>query len=151
MSQVLDAIVVGGGVAGISASVHLADAGFAVTLLEQRKLLGGRAGSFAHGIGPGGLVDSAQHVLVGCCSELQALYAKLGVSHLIRFDRAIEFADGAGHRARMKAVLLPSPFHLTPSFLAANLFTVPQKLQIARGMMALLLAGKKGRESREAA
>jgi uncharacterized protein with NAD-binding domain and iron-sulfur cluster len=38
--------VVGGGLAGIAASLTLADAGHPVVLLEARRRLGGRAGSF---------------------------------------------------------------------------------------------------------
>ena len=40
------AVVVGGGVAGITAAVCLADAGVRVTLVEKRPMLGGRASSF---------------------------------------------------------------------------------------------------------
>ena len=41
-------MVVGGGVAGISAACALADAGFRVMLLERRGYLGGRAASYFH-------------------------------------------------------------------------------------------------------
>lgn len=150
VSNSVDAIVVGAGVAGISAASCLADAGLRVTLLEQRKLLGGRAGSFQHDIGgPGGLVDNCRHVLVGCCTELQSLYRRLGVSDLIRFDDTIEFADSSGRRARLKAAPLPSPFHLGPSMARSAMMTAAQKLQVARGMMSMYLIGKAGRERRE--
>ncbi len=41
-------IVVGGGLAGLSAACALADAGYQVRLLEKRRYLGGRASSYEH-------------------------------------------------------------------------------------------------------
>ncbi len=36
------AVVVGGGITGLQAALHLADSGFAVSLVEQHAFLGGR-------------------------------------------------------------------------------------------------------------
>jgi zeta-carotene desaturase len=44
-------IVIGGGLAGLSSAVALAEAGFRVRLLEKRPHLGGRAASY---VLPGG-------------------------------------------------------------------------------------------------
>jgi len=143
-----DVIVVGGGVAGISAAVNLADAGAKVLLLEQRRLLGGRAGSFAHALGPAGLLDNAQHVLLGCCSELQSLYGRLGVAGLIRYDDVIRFAGPDGRRAEMRAAMLPAPLHLGPSMLRFGLLKLRQKVEIVRAMAAMMVEGETGREQR---
>ena len=40
--------VIGGGIAGLATAALLAREGYAVTLLEQRTSLGGRAGSWEH-------------------------------------------------------------------------------------------------------
>ncbi|MFB7510149.1 FAD-dependent oxidoreductase, partial [Streptomyces broussonetiae] len=53
------AVVVGGGLAGITAALALADAGVRVTLLEGRPRLGGLAFSFQRGELT---VDNGQHV-----------------------------------------------------------------------------------------
>ncbi len=149
MSAAVDVLVVGGGVAGISAAVHLAEAGQHVMLLEQRKLLGGRAGSFEHPLGARGLLDSSPHVLLGCCTELQDLYRRLGVSHLIRFERTLEFADSAGRRARLRPMGLPAPLHLGPSMTLFNLLDVSQRVEIVGGMACMYLAGESGRNRQE--
>jgi squalene-associated FAD-dependent desaturase len=141
-----DVIVVGGGVAGIAAAVTLADAGASVLLLEQRRLLGGRAGSFAHALGPEGLLDNAQHVLLGCCTELGHLYNRLGVADLIRFDEVLRFAAPGGRRAQMRAVLLPAPLHLAPSMLWFGLLNLRQKIEIGRAMATMMVEGEVGRE-----
>ncbi|MGO4593462.1 phytoene desaturase family protein [Leifsonia sp. 2TAF2] len=41
-------VVIGGGIAGLASAALLAREGYAVTLLEQRTMLGGRAGSWEH-------------------------------------------------------------------------------------------------------
>ena len=61
--------VVGGGLAGLSCAAALAARGFRVTVLESRRRLGGRAGSFADPA-TGQLVDACQHVSMGVCTNL---------------------------------------------------------------------------------
>ena len=51
-------LVIGGGWAGLSATVALARRGFRLTVLESRQRLGGRAGSFTDP-STGQLVDGA--------------------------------------------------------------------------------------------
>src|SRR6202453_3291109 len=77
-------LVVGGGLAGLSAACALADAGYQVRLLEKRRYLGGRASSYEHP-GTGEVIDNCQHVLLGNCVNLIDLYRRLGVSDKIRW------------------------------------------------------------------
>ncbi len=60
-----DAVVIGGGVAGMSAAMELVSAGRRVVLLEARPRLGGRAYSFADPVS-GDEIDNGQHLLLGC-------------------------------------------------------------------------------------
>lgn len=55
-----EAVVVGGGVAGISAAVVLAERGVAVTLLEAAPTLGGRLGAWPHTL-PDGTEQVVEH------------------------------------------------------------------------------------------
>jgi uncharacterized protein with NAD-binding domain and iron-sulfur cluster len=73
----MNAVVVGGGYAGIAAALALADAGDHVTLLEARRHWGGRATSWPD---PkmGEHVDNGQHVWLGCYDEKIALLTRLG-------------------------------------------------------------------------
>ncbi|MGM9481256.1 hydroxysqualene dehydroxylase HpnE [Roseateles sp. NT4] len=67
--------IVGGGWAGISAAVALADAGHDITVFEMAPQLGGRARSVT-GEPP---YDNGQHILIGAYRDSLALMARLGV------------------------------------------------------------------------
>ena len=73
-----DILIIGGGLAGLAAAVQLAQAGDRPVILETRRKLGGRATSFDDAIS-GTVLDNCQHVLMGCCTNLQDLYQRLGV------------------------------------------------------------------------
>ena len=70
-------VVIGGGLAGITAAIALAEAGAAVTLLEARPRLGGATCSFTR---DGLVVDTGQHVFLGCCTAYRGLLARLGMT-----------------------------------------------------------------------
>lgn len=129
-------VVVGGGLAGMSASMRLAEAGVPVTLLEARGRLGGRASSFTHAAS-GEVVDNCQHVLLGCCTALMDFYRRLGVLGQIEWHRRIFFADGQGRVDALEAEDLPSPLHLMPSLLRLRALSLGERLSIARGLRAI--------------
>src|ERR1700681_1181799 len=105
-------IVIGGGLAGLSSAVALAEAGHRVRLLEKRPHLGGRAASY---VLPGGEhVDNCQHVTLGCCTNLGDFYRRVGVADKIRFFGRLEFAALDGGRGVMAASPLPAPLHMAP-------------------------------------
>src|SRR4051794_10194483 len=79
-------IIVGGGLAGMATGVALESAGVRVTLLESRRTLGGRAGSFEDPQ-TGEQLDNCQHVLLGCCTNLIDFYRRIGSDKLIQFHR----------------------------------------------------------------
>src|SRR5258708_19608324 len=110
-------IVIGGGLAGLSSAVALAEAGFRVRLLEKRPHLGGRATSY---VLPGGdHVDNCQHVTLGSCTNLKDFYRRLGAADKIKFFDRLVFVDPQGRRGARHAGLLPPPFHMTCAFLTS--------------------------------
>jgi len=130
-------MVVGGGLAGLSAACALADAGYQVRLLEKRRYLGGRASSYEHP-GTGEVIDNCQHVLLGNCVNLIDLYRRLGVSNAIRWFDRLTFVEPGGRRSILEPGFLPAPFHSMPAFLRAPAFSFADKLAIGRGMSAFL-------------
>jgi squalene-associated FAD-dependent desaturase len=70
-------VVVGGGLAGITAAVALAKAKHEVTLLEAKPRLGGATMSFNR---DGLVVDTGQHVFLRCCTAYRGLLDRLGMA-----------------------------------------------------------------------
>jgi len=108
-----DAIVVGGGFAGLSAAVRLTRAGARVLVLEARGRLGGRATAFEDRE-TGELVDNGQHVLLGCYHETLAFLESIGAADRVRFQPqlAVTIIDRDGRRTRLECRNFPSPLHL---------------------------------------
>jgi squalene-associated FAD-dependent desaturase len=129
--------VIGGGVAGIAASVAVADAGFRVEVIEKRPLLGGRASSFVDSQ-TGRRLDECQHGTMRCCTNLADLLDRLGVHDQIDYHDAIHFLDSEGKRSVIKGCGLPAPLHTSFSFLTFRSLGIRDKFAIARGMLAML-------------
>lgn len=119
----------------MAAAVAVESAGLQVTLLESRKSLGGRAGSFEDPQ-TGEQLDNCQHVLLGCCTNLIDFYRRIGAAKLIRFDRQIHFRDEHGQRFDLGGVAgLPAPLHLGPSLLRFNALTLHERLKLSEVML----------------
>ena len=129
-------IVIGGGLAGLSAGVALAEAGWRVRLFEQRPFLGGRATSYV--LPDGEHVDNCQHVTLGCCTNLEDFYRRVGALDKIRFFGRLLFQDPQGRVGEMEAGVLPAPFHMLGSFLSFAPLTLADKHSIGRAMMDIL-------------
>ena len=97
-----DVVVIGGGFAGLSAGVALAETGFRVAVLERKPKLGGRAYSFADPEG-GDSVDNGQHVLMGCYTQTLDFLKKIGTYDKLVFRERLEMEMIApdGKRGRL--------------------------------------------------
>jgi squalene-associated FAD-dependent desaturase len=132
-------LVIGGGLAGLSSAVALAEAGLQVRLLEKRPHLGGRATSYT--LPDGSEVDNCQHVTLGCCTNLADFYSRVGAAGKIRFYDRLYFVDAQGRRSTMEASPLPPPLHMAPSFLLFSSLSLADKRAIANAMMEIAMAG----------
>lgn len=131
------AIVIGGGLAGLAGAVALADAGLQVELYERRPILGGRATSFIHP-SSGERVDNCQHVLLGCCVNLVDFYTRLGVAEHIDFHEDIPFIDESSRVSVIGPSALPPPLHLLPSFLRLKTMGIRDKLSVVRTVAGMI-------------
>lgn len=130
--------VVGGGVAGLAAAVALAAAGRTVCLFEARRQLGGRAGSF-YDEARGQWIDYCQHVSLGCCTELDALFRRAGVADCFRTYRRLHFFAPDGTRCDLEPLCwLPAPLHLLPALLSWRAISWRERLALARCLWRLV-------------
>src|SRR6266849_4651756 len=113
----------------------LAEAGFRVRLLEKRPHLGGRATSYL--LPSGEHVDNCQHVTLGCCTNLDDFYRRVGSANKVKFFDRLFFLDPQGRSGAMQAGILPAPLHMTGSFATFAPLSLDDKLSIARAMMRI--------------
>lgn len=137
-----DVVVIGGGLAGISAALELAEAGRSVTLVEGRPWLGGATCSFLR---RGLTIDNGQHIFLRCFTAYRDLLARLGmtVSCVIqdRLDLTVLAADtGGAAQARLRRSALPPPAHLAGALARYRLLSVTERARVAAAAMMLRFA-----------
>ncbi|HJN80800.1 MAG: hydroxysqualene dehydroxylase HpnE [Phycisphaerales bacterium] len=149
MSETLvnrDVLVIGGGLAGLAASLRLIDAGWRPIVLESRRRLGGRACSFTDG-GSGHTLDNCQHVLMGCCTELLDFYTRIGVVDDINWYESTTWLRPDGGRDMMSPGWLPAPLHMAGSLRRMRLLSRRDKREVKRAMWKMWRLGQRGRLS----
>jgi squalene-associated FAD-dependent desaturase len=142
-------IVIGGGLAGLSAGVSLAEAGWRVRLFEQRPFLGGRATSYV--LPDGEHVDNCQHVTFGCCTNLEDFFRRVGVQDKITFFDRLLLRDPQGREGSLEAGMFPAPLHMIGSFLTFAPLSGKDKISIGRAIFSILRAQGRPAELRNGA
>jgi squalene-associated FAD-dependent desaturase len=129
-------VVVGGGLAGITAALDLADAGVSVTLLEVRTRLGGAAYSFDR---EGLEIDNGQHVFLRCCTDYRSLLGRLGVEDrtVLQERLSIPVIAPGGKRGRLARSGLPTPLHLAGALATYPFLSALERLRAAGTARAL--------------
>ncbi|MEU6311404.1 hydroxysqualene dehydroxylase HpnE [Streptomyces sp. NPDC047014] len=134
------AVVVGGGLAGVTAALELADAGLRVTLLEGRPRLGGLAFSFKRG---DLVVDNGQHVYLRCCTAYRWFLDRVGGAALAPLqDRldvpVLDVAHPGGPRlGRLRRGPLPVPLHLAGALARYPHLSLAERAGVGRAALAL--------------
>jgi len=127
--------VIGGGLAGVTAAIDLADAGFEVSVLEARPRLGGAASSYQRG---DLTIDNGQHVILRCCESYRGLLNRLGATDLVRFQERFDVTVlGPGGAARLRRSGLPSPLHMTGALARYRLLPLADRLAVGRAALAM--------------
>ena len=128
--------VVGGGIAGITAALALADGGVDVSLLEARSRLGGLARSFRRGELT---IDNGQHVFVRCCTEYRRLLERISASDMVHLQPRLDvtvlrpgYDAGVLRRDR-----LPAPLHMARSLAQYRHLSVRQRIAAIRAAWAM--------------
>lgn len=125
------AAVIGGGWAGCSAAVELAQAGYKVTLFEASRTLGGRARAVEM---HGKTLDNGQHILLGAYSDTLRMLSAVGIDAsdaLLNLPLQMRYPPG-GNGMDFVAPRLPAPLHLAIALLRAKGLAGADKMSLAR-------------------
>ncbi len=94
-------VIIGGGLAGLSAAAFLADSGINVEVIEASPKLGGRTYSFKDKI-TSDIIDNGQHILMGCYTDT------------LDFIRLIKAESNFIFQKQLKVNFLKEDFELFP-------------------------------------
>jgi zeta-carotene desaturase len=124
-------VIVGAGLAGLSAAVNLADAGHQVEIFEARPFVGGKVGSWIDG--DGNHIEMGLHVFFNNYFNLFALMKKVGAfGALLPKEHVHNFVNSGGEIGQLDfRFLLGAPFHGLKAFFTTGQLTFLDKLQNA--------------------
>ena len=138
-------VIVGGGLAGMAAAEALSRIpnGPTITLLEAKRKLGGRAGSFADpdssSPGSGETIDYCQHAAMGCCTNFIDLLERCGLQQHVRRYRELTFLHPKHRPSRFAPIKwLPAPLHLLGTIDQQRYLPRQCRREIKRGLWRLM-------------
>lgn len=111
--MVPDVLIIGAGVAGLSAAVDLSARGKRVLVLEQHQSAGGRTRSFRDEF-TGDMVDNGQHLLMGCYRHTRRYLQIINSQHLADLQPSLRIPYlRPGHPSvSFRCPRLPAPIHV---------------------------------------
>ena len=128
--------VIGAGLAGINAALHLARHGCRVTLIESKHRIGGRVGSYVDAES-GQSIDYCQHVGMNCCATLKQWIEDTDQSPFWTEQNALHFVSFNGKRIRVAAWPLPIPLHLTGLLFRWPQLKLSDRIRVGIGLLRL--------------
>ncbi|TWT64704.1 hydroxysqualene dehydroxylase HpnE [Allorhodopirellula solitaria] len=139
-------VIVGGGIAGMSAAMALAGQRSAeddrpsweIVLVEAKSAAGGRAGSFTDPASHE-TIDYCQHVAMGCCTNLLSLLREAGLSECFtRYDELHFYHPSTGASLFRANGWLPAPLHLHSALSGLKYLSRRQQRRIRGGLWRLM-------------
>jgi 15-cis-phytoene desaturase len=146
-------LVMGGGLAGLSAAKHLVDAGHRPVVLEARDVLGGKVAAWKDE--DGDVSETGLHVFFGAYPNAIALFEELGIADRLQWKSHRMLFARPGRPEREFAVFdfppsLPAPLNAAWAILTcADMLTLAEKLQLGLGLIPAYLGGQSYVEAQE--
>lgn len=125
-----DVLIVGGGLAGLTAAVGLKDAGLDILLVEKSDVLGGRARSWKDPV-TGDPVHVGPHIFMNSYPNMFRLLDLCGTRDKVVWQAPGHFitqVDGQTEIDIVSNPKLPPPLHFSPSLRADSSITLPDML-----------------------
>lgn len=131
-------IVIGGGIAGLTAAAYLLKEGIKVTVLESSPKLGGRAYSFIDQKTKG-LIDNGQHILMGCYADTLRFLRLIGAQENFIYQKRLEvnFLKPGEKIVQLKSFPVFYPLNLLFALLNFKILSVKEKMSVLGFMIKL--------------
>ncbi|MDR1498235.1 MAG: hydroxysqualene dehydroxylase HpnE [Puniceicoccales bacterium] len=138
-------VVVGGGVAGISAAVEAALNGDTVELFEGRAGAGGRAGQLRRDGSAHAAMTLGHHAIFGCYHSFLRLTDLVGArGDFVKAERLdIPYRSPGGRKSTLRTFKLPAPLHLIGALMGFAELSWRDKLAVCRLGLGLRLGTAK--------
>jgi len=131
-------LILGGGIAGLSAASFLAEKGYQTEVIESSPKLGGRAYSFTDQFS-GLTFDNGQHIMMGCYKETLRFLELIGASDNIKIQEKLEvrFLRPGFKEFKLKASSAPYPFNLISALINFHALNFNDKISLLKIFLKL--------------
>ena len=141
-SEKKSVLILGGGLAGLTAAKRLTDRGFQVKLLEKRDIYGGKVSAWRDE--EGDWIESGTHCFFGAYAVLYDLLKEIGSDQAVVFkEHQLTYTLAGGERFTFNTWDLPSPLHLLPAIIKNGYFTFREMAAFAKSLIPLALKKEK--------
>lgn len=131
-------LILGGGLAGLTAAKRLVDRGFRVTVLEKRPVYGGKVSSWKDD--EGDWIESGTHCFFGAYDVLYDLMREINAYHAVLWkEHQLTYTLSGGNSFTFNTWNLSSPFHLLPAIVRNGYFSFGEMASFARSLIPLAL------------
>jgi squalene-associated FAD-dependent desaturase len=130
--------IIGAGIAGISAAIELAQAGFSVRIIEAKNSIGGRIYSIIDPV-TCEMIDNGQHALVGAYNHFIDILDILGTRKFLKSQDSlkVDFVNQLSEKFQLNFGLLPGKFGVLLGFLKFNLLNTKSKYYLISFILKL--------------
>lgn len=135
-----DVLIIGGGVAGLSAAVDCSRRGLSVMLVEQKQRLGGRTYSFHHPE-TGDEVDNGQHLMMGCYHSTLKFLKIINCLDLVEIQHnlSIVFRHADKPPTTLQTASLPAPLNVLAGLLRLKSLSFFQRVSLLKVGIEMLM------------
>ncbi len=137
-------LIIGGGLAGLSAAIYLIKEGYQIEIIEASPKLGGRTYSFKSN-DKQTIIDNGQHILMGCYSHSLDYIEKINSRNKFYFQKSlkINYIGEKGETFRLSVPRHPYSFNLLYGFINFNVLTFSERISVIKFFIALKMGGIK--------
>ncbi|NTU54447.1 MAG: NAD(P)-binding protein [Chlorobiaceae bacterium] len=131
-------LIIGGGLAGLTAAKRLVDRGFQVRVLEKRPIFGGKVSAWKDE--EGDWIESGTHCFFGAYSVLYDLMKEIKTYHAVLWkDHQLTYTLEGGNNFTFNTWNLPSPLHLMPAIIKNGYFSFGEMAAFSKALIPLAL------------